>query len=102
MNKFGFWDSEFNLPGPSFGPDNPKRPLEDSYVCSIGGRRRHQAKVVHVGEGDTFGYIDVEGRNVQHEEQRGDRRALGRTDLDRREDSGRVLGGSFGVRCSDS
>ena len=87
MNKFGFWDSEFDLSGPSFGPDDPECPLEDPYVCSIGERRRREAKVVHVGECDTIGNIDVEGRNVQHEEPRGDRRALACADLDWGEDS---------------
>ena len=68
MHKFGFEDSKFDFTGPSPGSYCLKDSLKYSDVCVVGERHRHEAEIVNIGEGDTFGEIEVERGDINYKQ----------------------------------
>jgi len=72
------------------GLDRPEQFLQSADVPSVEEGGGSQGEVVHVGKHQPYRDPEVEGRNINKEEQRGDRGALGGLDID----------GCWGTRCA--
>ena len=60
MHKFGFRDAKVNVTGSGLAPHGSNGFPEDSDVRTVGERRRCEAEIVDIGEGDSLREVNVQ------------------------------------------